>query len=80
MISLSGFHHGAIGADAACLLAPSPDPEGNVGCEAGLWQQGTGSAFITKLNDGYETVSEVDYTAIYTIFDDVLPTNGNGPK
>ena len=79
MISLSGSHHGAVGADFLCLAAPSPDPDGNVGCEAALWQQATQSAFISQLNEGYETVEEVDYTAIYTVFDDVLPTNG-GPQ
>jgi hypothetical protein len=49
-----------------------------VGCEAAIWQQGTASAFIGALNAGYETVPEVDYTAIYTLFDDVLFENG-GP-
>ena len=78
LISLSGSHHGALGADLFCGPFAAPDPNGVVGCEAALWQQGTASAFITTLNAGYETVPEVDYTAIYTLFDDVLFENA-GP-
>ena len=78
LISLSGSHHGAIGADLFCGPFATPDPNGILGCEAALWQQGTSSAFITALNAGYETVPEVDYTAVYTLFDDVLFENG-GP-
>ena len=77
LISLSGSHHGAIGADLFCGPFATPDPDGVVGCEAALWQQGTASAFITALNAGYETVPEVDYTAIYTLFDDVLFENAS---
>ena len=76
LISLSGSNHGAIGADLFCGPFAQPDPNGVVGCEAAIWQQRTASAFITALNAGYETVPEVDYTAIYTLFDDVLFENG----
>lgn len=76
MISLSGSHHGAIGADLLCGPFATPDPDGVIGCEAGLWQQGTSSAFITALNADYETVPQVDYTSIYTLADDVLTSNG----
>lgn len=78
LISLSGSHHGAVAADLFCGPFATPDPDGVLGCEAALWQQGTLSAFITALNAGYETVPEVDYTAIYTLFDDVLFENA-GP-
>lgn len=78
LISLSGSHHGVFGADLLCGPFASPDPDGVVGCEAALWQQGVNSDFINALNGGYETVPDVDYTAIYTLFDDVLPSNG-GP-
>jgi hypothetical protein len=78
LISLSGSHHGALGADLFCGPFATPDPNGVVGCEAAIWQQGTASAFIGALNTGYETVPEVDYTAIYTLFDDVLFENA-GP-
>jgi len=77
LISLSGSHHGAIGADLFCGPFATPDPNGVVGCEAALWQQATTSAFITALNAGYETVPEVDYSAIYTLFDDVLFENAS---
>src|SRR5262245_10770397 len=75
LISLSGSHHGSMGADLFCGPFATPDPNGVIGCEAGIWQQGTASAFITALNAGFETVPEVDYTAIYTLFDDVLFEN-----
>ena len=78
MISLSGSHHGSVLADLLCGPLASPDPSGVVGCEAAIWQQGVNSDFITTLNRDYETVPEVDYTAAYTLFDDVLPSNG-GP-
>src|SRR5262245_13583199 len=78
LISLSGSHHGAMGADLFCGPFATPDPNGVIGCEAGIWQQGTASAFITALNAGFETVPQVDYTAIYTLFDDVLFENA-GP-
>jgi hypothetical protein len=76
LISLSGSHHGTLGADLFCGPFAQPDPDGVVGCEAAIWQQGLASAFITALNADYETVPEVDYTAIYTLFDDVLFENG----
>ena len=78
LISLSGSHRGTLGADLFCGPFAQPDPDGVVGCEAAIWQQGLASAFITALNAGYETVPEVDYTAIYTLFDDVLFENA-GP-
>ena len=76
MISLSGSHHGALVVDLLCGPIAVPDPNGVVGCEAGLWTQGSNSDFINALNADYETVPEVDYTAVYTLFDDVLFSNG----
>jgi hypothetical protein len=76
LISLSGSHHGGLIADLLCGPFAVPDPGGVMGCEAAFWQQRPESAFITTLNAGYETVPEVDYTAIYTLFDDVLFENG----
>lgn len=78
LISLSGSHNGAVTADLLCGPFATPDPDGVVGCEAAVWQQGTDADFINARNEGYDTVPEVDYTAIYTLLDDVLPSNG-GP-
>jgi len=76
LISLSGSHHGGVIGDLFCGPFASPDPSGVLGCEAAWWQQRPDSAFLTTLNAGYETVPEVDYTAIYTLTDDVLIENG----
>ena len=76
LISLSGSNHGGLIGDLFCGPFAEPDPSGVLGCEPAWWQQRPESAFITTLNAGYETVPEVDYTAAYTLFDDVLPENG----
>jgi hypothetical protein len=79
MISLSGSHHGSLLVDMLCegdLV--SPDPNGVLGCEAGVWTQGSEADFITALNTDYETVPEVDYTAAYSLFDEFLFSN-SGP-
>ena len=76
LISLSGSNHGGVIGDLICGPFADVDPSGVFGCEPAFWQQRLESAFIAKLNEGYETVREVDYTAVYTIYDGVLPENG----
>lgn len=76
MISLSGSHHGSLTADPFCTGAlAGPGANGVVGCEPAIWQQRVESAFIETLNEDFETVPGVDYTAIFTEFDDVLISN-----
>ena len=76
LVSLSASNHGGSIGDLFCGPWAAPDPNGVFGCEPAVWQQRLESAFIAKLNAGYETVPEVDYTAVYTIYDDVLTENG----
>lgn len=79
LISLSGSHHASLTAEPLCSGAfAGPDQNGVVGCEPAIWQQVFDSDFITALNRNYETVPEVDYTAAYTHFDDVLISNQPG--
>jgi len=42
------------------------------GMPAALWQFGPGSMFITTLNQGDETPGAIDYTSIYTLFDELV--------
>jgi len=78
MISLSASNHGAFLATYLCDIAPFPDVNGVIGCPATLWQQRPNADFITAVNDQFETVRGVDYTAIYTTFDEIIGLN-SGP-
>ena len=79
MVSLSASNHGATLATAICDDDPFADKNGVIGCPAALWQQRPDSNFLAAVNDRYETVHGVDYTAIYTTFDDVIGLN-SGPN
>jgi triacylglycerol esterase/lipase EstA (alpha/beta hydrolase family) len=78
MVSVSAPNHGAVLATAFCDDGPYPDQNGVIGCPAALWQQRPDSNFLAAVNDRYETVPGVDYTAIYTRYDDVIGLN-SGP-
>ncbi|MFC3990503.1 esterase/lipase family protein [Actinoplanes siamensis] len=41
-------------------------------CSAAYWQQRAGSAFLTALNEGPQTWPGVDYTQIYTRYDEII--------
>ncbi|HEX4872469.1 MAG TPA: hypothetical protein VFV27_09170 [Nevskiaceae bacterium] len=66
LISLSGSHHGTVIAEPTCL---------GQGCAPAIWQQSDRSALIAALNEGGETYPEIDYSALYTFFDEVVVPN-----
>ncbi|GAA2676049.1 esterase/lipase family protein [Actinoplanes palleronii] len=41
-------------------------------CSAAYWQQRAGSAFLTALNQGPQTWPGVDYTQLYTRYDEII--------
>jgi pimeloyl-ACP methyl ester carboxylesterase len=64
LIGIAPSNHGTATAVPLCA-APG-------GCAPAFWQQRAGSDFITALNAGRETYDEVDYTVIYSQFDEVV--------
>lgn len=72
LIALGPSNHGADAAHDICDLAPYPDRAGTVGCPPAFWQQRPESAFLQALNDGYETVPNIDYTVIYSRNDGII--------
>ncbi len=60
-------------------MAPSNHGTGGSRCTAGtpcieaLWQQEPGSAFLQALNAGGETFAGIDYTTVYSQFDETVP-------
>lgn len=65
-IGLAPANHGG---DNVRPLLCTPD------CSPGLWQQITGSKWMTALNSGQETFPGIDYTEIYTRYDVVVNPN-----
>ena len=55
-------NHGTSVADAACIP----------GCSAAIWQQRSNADFINAVNSRQETFDGIDYTAIYTRYDEVV--------
>ena len=80
MVALSAPNHGAALLSYLCDIAPSSDANGVIGCPAALWQQRPDANFIAAVNDDFETVPGVDYTAIYTTYDDVIVNSGPRPS
>jgi hypothetical protein len=65
LIALAGSNHGTVLANGAC----------NADCPESNWQQSLDSAFITALNASFETLPEIDYTNVYTHFDEIVQPN-----
>lgn len=62
LVGLAPSNHGTVDAAAICA-AP---------CAPSIQQQRLGSQFLTALNTGPETWSEVDYTVVYTRLDEIV--------
>ncbi len=65
LIGIDPSNHGTLDAVPLCALA----------CAPAFWQQRTGSAFLTALNDGPETYPGISYTQIYSYTDEVVVPN-----
>ena len=62
VVGLAPSNDGTLAAVGVC--APT--------CAPSFWQQRTGSAFLAALNSGRQTFPGVDYTAVYTLTDEVV--------
>ncbi|WP_229053898.1 triacylglycerol lipase [Aeromicrobium sp. Leaf350] len=72
-IGLAPSNHGTTLIDPICSAVLT--------CTEAVWQQRSTSAFTAALNSGAETFAGTDYTAIYTLTDEVvLPTSGPAPS
>jgi hypothetical protein len=72
VIGLAPSNHGTVDAYPVCLLN---------GCAPAIWQQQTGSQFLTALNRGRETYRGISYTQVYTATDEVVvPNLGPAPS
>jgi triacylglycerol lipase len=61
-VSMAGTNHGAVFADADCVVE----------CPPALWQQVRSSRFLAALNAGDETPGRVSYTSVYSLTDEVI--------
>jgi triacylglycerol lipase len=69
-VLLAGPNHGTV---VAFTDNPLSDLAGNLlGLPAAFYQFARGSQFIAALNAGDETPGDIDYTNVYTLFDDEL--------
>jgi Lipase (class 2) len=64
-VGMAPSNHGTLDSIPVCLL----------GCAPAFWQQAANSNFIRALNSHQETFAGIDYTAIYTITDEVVTPN-----
>jgi pimeloyl-ACP methyl ester carboxylesterase len=64
-VGIDGSNHGTLDAHAVCTA----------GCAPSVWQQRTGSRFLTALNSGPETFAGISYTEVYTLTDEVVVPN-----
>ncbi|MDX1670490.1 MAG: hypothetical protein R3194_13795, partial [Limnobacter sp.] len=70
-IAISPSNHGSLDADGLCQFSS---------CAASIWQQTTTSNLLGVLNaDGMETVPQIDYTVIFTRYDQVVTPNFDSP-
>jgi triacylglycerol lipase len=69
-VLLAGPNHGTI---VATTDNPVSDLAGNVlGLPAAFYQFARGAEFIAALNEGDETPGDIDYTSVYTLFDELV--------
>jgi pimeloyl-ACP methyl ester carboxylesterase len=68
-VLLAGPAHGG---DAATLLTLVPDLTGLVGLPEVLFQFRPDSAFTAAVNRDDETPGDIDYTSLYTVFDELV--------
>jgi pimeloyl-ACP methyl ester carboxylesterase len=66
LVGIAASNHGTqVIADATCAAT----------CQPSIWQQRAGSAFIAALNDGAETWAGIDYTQVFTHYDEIVIHN-----
>jgi triacylglycerol esterase/lipase EstA (alpha/beta hydrolase family) len=65
VVGIDPSNHGTLDANGACTLT----------CAPSIWQQQTGSHFLTALNTGPETWAGIDYTVVYSHTDEVVVPN-----
>jgi pimeloyl-ACP methyl ester carboxylesterase len=65
LVGLAPSNHGTVVATAACQQS----------CPPAHWQQRSNARFIEALNSGAETFRGIDYTVIYTRFDQIVVPN-----
>ena len=65
VIGIAASNHGTIVADGYCAVP----------CPAANFQQASGAAFITALNEGAETWAGISYTSIYSHTDEIVFPN-----
>lgn len=68
MISLAAPHHGSIEANIASFLLGLGTCFGSLACQ----QMSIGSDFLAALNDGDDTIGDVDYTNFVTVLDQLV--------
>lgn len=71
LVAISPTNHGTFDADGTCQFSS---------CAASFWQQTTTSNLLSALNEeGVESFAGVDYTVIYTRYDQVVTPNFDSP-
>lgn len=71
LVSLAGSHHGTLDAQAVCAVGR---------CAESIWQQRNNSNLISALNSGgLETFEGIDYTSLYSRYDQVVVPNFDSP-
>jgi triacylglycerol esterase/lipase EstA (alpha/beta hydrolase family) len=68
LVSLAAPHHGSVEANIASLLLGLGTCLGSVACQ----QMSVGSSFLADLNDGDDTIGDVQYTNLVTALDEFV--------
>lgn len=69
LVGVAPSNHGTIDADVLCALPR---------CAAAIHQQAARSEFVKALNSGAETFGAIDYTALFTLLDEVVVPASSG--